>query len=120
MSELRLKRVESLLRDLVSSLIIKGKVKDPRVNSLITITDVKVSADLSYAKLYISSFENEYKMKLAVEALNHAAGFIQKNISTNLKMRVTPKLRFYEDDSIKRGFEINDKIGHLDIGSNEE
>lgn len=120
MSELRLKRVESLLRDLVSSLIIKGKVKDPRVNSLIAITDVKVSADLSYAKLYISSFENENKMHTAVEALNHAAGFIQKNISRELTMRVTPKLRFYADDSIKRGFEINDKIDHLDISPDED
>jgi len=119
-SELRLKRVESLVRDLVSSLIIKGKVKDPRVNSLITITDVKISADLSYAKLYISSFESEHKMKTAVEALNHASGFIQKIISKDLKMRVTPKLRFYEDDSIKRGFEINEKIDHLDISPDEE
>lgn len=120
MSELRLKRVESLLRDLISSLIIKGKVKDPRVNSLITITDVKVSADLSYAKLYISSFESEKKMHIAVEALNHAAGFIQKNISRDLKMRVTPKLSFYADDSIKRGFAINEKIDQLEISSDEK
>lgn len=120
MSELRLKRVESLLRDLVSSLILKGIVKDPRVNSLLTITDVKVSADLAHAKLYISSFESENKQLKAVEALNHAAGFIQKNISRELKMRVTPKLRFYSDDSIKKGFEINDKINQLDISTDDK
>ena len=120
MSELRIKRVESLIRDLVSSQIIKGRVKDPRVSTLITITDVKMSSDLSYAKLYISSFESEHKMLKAVEALNHAAGYIQKNISKNLKMRVTPKLSFYPDDSIKRGFELNDKINHLDIIPDEE
>lgn len=120
MSELRIKRVGSLIRDLVSSLILKGRVKDPRVNSLITITDVEVSADLSYAKLYISSFESEQKMLKAVEALNHAAGFIQKNISKDLKMRVTPKLRFFADNSIKRGFEINEKIDQLEIGDDDE
>ena len=119
MSELRLKRVESLLRDLVSSLIIKERVKDPRVNTLITITDVKISSDLSYAKVYVSSFENEHKMLKAVEALNHAAGFIQKNISKDLKMRATPKLSFYPDDSIKKGFEVNKKINQLDIRDNE-
>lgn len=115
MSELRLKRVESLIRDLVSSLIIKGRVKDPRVSTLITITDVKVSPDLSYAKIYISSFESEHKKITAVEALNHAAGYIQQNISKEMKMRVTPKLSFFADDSIKRGFELNDKINKLDI-----
>jgi ribosome-binding factor A len=119
-SELRLKRVESLVRDLVSSLIIKGKVKDPRISTLITITDVKISSDLSYAKLYISSFEGEKKMLTAVDALNHAAGFIQKNISKELRMRVTPKLRFYADESIKRGFEINEKIDNLDISPDDE
>lgn len=120
MSELRLKRVESLIRDLVSSLIMKGRVKDPRVSTLITVTDVKMSADLSYAKVYISSFESEHKKNTAVEALNHAAGYIQKNISKELKMRVTPKLRFYPDDSIKRGFELNEKINQLDISPDEE
>jgi ribosome-binding factor A len=119
-SELRLKRVESLIRDLVSSLIMKERVKDPRVNTLITITDVKMSPDLSYAKLYISSFESENKKIRAVEALNHAAGFIQRNISKELNMRVTPKLRFYPDDSIQRGFELNEKISHLDISPDEE
>lgn len=120
MSELRLKRVESLLRDLVSSLIIKGKVKDPRVSTLLTITDVKVSADLSYAKLYISSFESDQKMNTAVEALNHAAGHIQKHISKELRMRETPKLRFYPDDSIERGFNVNEKIEKLEISSDED
>ncbi len=115
MSELRIKRVGSLIRDLISSLILKQRIKDPRINSLITITDVIISPDLSYAKVYVSSFENEQKQITAVDALNHAAGFIQKSISKDLKMRVTPKLRFYSDESIKRGFELNEKIDHLDI-----
>jgi ribosome-binding factor A len=99
---------------------LKGTVKDPRVNTLITITEVSVSADLAYAKLYVSSFESESKMTKAVEALNHAAGFIQHNISRDLKMRVTPKLRFIADTSIKKGFELNEKIDNLDIKDNEE
>lgn len=117
---MRLKRVESLIRDLVSSLIMKGIIKDPRVNTLITITGVEISSDLSYAKVYVSSFESTQKMEKAAEALNHAAGFIQKNISRDLKMRVTPKLRFIVDDSIKKGFEINEKIDSLNISPEDE
>ncbi|MCP4162842.1 MAG: 30S ribosome-binding factor RbfA [Deltaproteobacteria bacterium] len=120
MSELRTKRVGSLIRDLISSLLIKQRIKDPRINSLITITDVSVSADLSCAKVYVSSFENENKQQTAVDALNHAAGFIQKNISKDLRMRMTPKLKFYSDSSIKRGFDINEKIDNLEIKSDEE
>ena len=108
------------MRDLISSLIIKQRIKDPRVNTLITITDVVVSSDLTNAKVYVSSFENEHKQKTAVEALNHAAGFIQKNISKKIKMRVTPKLTFYSDESFKRGFELNEKINKLGINSDEE
>lgn len=117
---MREKRVESLIRDLVSSLIMKGIIKDPRVNTLLTITQVDVSHDLAYARLYISSFEKDEKTERAVEALNHAAGFIQKNISRDLKMRVTPKLRFFADSSIREGFEINEKIDSLDISPEDE
>lgn len=120
MSEMRTKRVESLIRDLVSSLIMKGIIKDPRVSTLITVTSVEVSSDLAYAKLYISSFESEHKTEKAVEALNHAAGFIQKNISRDLKMRVTPRLRFIVDTSIRKGFEINEKIDSLEINHDDE
>lgn len=115
-----MKRVESLIRDLVSSLIMKGIVKDPRVSTLITITSVEVSPDLAYAKLFVSSFESEMKTGKAVEALNHAAGFIQKNISRDLKMRVTPRLRFIADSSIRKGFELNEKIDNLDISQEDE
>jgi len=117
---MRTKRVGNLIRDLVSSLIMKGVVKDPRVNTLITITDVAVSSDLAYAKLYVSSFESDSKVEKAVDALNHAAGFIQRSISKDLKMRVTPKLKFIADTSIRKGFEINEKIDSLEISPDEE
>ena len=97
------------MRDLISSLIIKQRIKDPRVNTLITITDVVVSSDLTNAKVYVSSFENEHKQKTAVEALNHAAGFIQKNISQKIKMRVTPKLTFYSDEC-PHGYTHEDEV----------
>jgi len=112
-NELRMKRVESLIRDQVSTLIMNRELKDPRINSLLSITAVKVSSDLSSAKLYISSLEGEGKLKKSVAALNHAAGFIQNRIGRQLKMRLTPKLHFLPDTSVRDGYMLNRKIDSL-------
>ena len=113
MSDIRLKKVESLLREEISQLIVGQKIKDPRVTPFLTVNLVKVSRDLGFAKIYISSFENEKKLESAVEALNHAAGFIQREVGRKLQTRTTPRLTFIVDTSIRDGFEINRKIEEL-------
>lgn len=111
---IRHKRIQQMILEEVSLLILQGVVKDPRVNSLLSIHDVIVSKDFSFAKLYISSMENEDKLEDAVEALNHAAGFIQSKVAKKIKTRNTPKLRFYADNSIKRGVEMTKKLEDLE------
>lgn len=113
MNELRLKRVESLIRDQVSALIMTGELKDPRINSFLSITTVKVSSDFSSAKLSVSSLEGEAKLKKSVAALNHAAGFIQNRIGRQLRMRLTPRLHFEMDTSIRDSIALNKKIDNL-------
>jgi len=108
-----MKRVESLIRDQISALIMNGEIKDPRVNTLLSITTVKVSNDLSSAKLYVSGLEGDAKLKKSVDGLNHAAGFIQNRIGKQLTMRLTPRLHFYPDTSIREGFILNRKIDSL-------
>jgi ribosome-binding factor A len=80
------------------------------VNSLVSITNIDVSKDLSYAKVFISSFEGHEKLKSAVEGLNHAAGYIQSIVGKKIKLRLTPKLSFVADHGIEEGFKINEKI----------
>lgn len=108
-----MKRVESLIRDQVSSLIMMGELKDPRVNSLLSITSVKVSSDLSFAKLMVSSLEGEARLAKSVKALNHAAGFIQNRIGRQLRMRQTPRLQFLADTSVRDSIALNQKIDSL-------
>ena len=117
---MRLKRVESLIRDQVSSLIMMGELKDPRINSLLSITAVKVSSDLSSAKLMVSTLEGEARLAKSVKALNHAAGFIQNRIGRQLRMRQTPRLRFIEDTSIRDSVVLNKKIDQLIQNDGEE
>ncbi len=107
MSGYRIKKVESLLAKEIGSYIIEKRIKDPRVSTHLTVSRVSVSKDIQYAKIFISSFKNYDQLEQGVEALNHAAGFIQQVLGKKLHTRSTPKLTFYVDTSIKEGFEIN-------------
>ena len=56
MGQYRLQRLNDQFRDEISQLILRGEVKDPRVNTFLSINRVEVTSDLSYAKVYVSSF----------------------------------------------------------------
>ena len=107
MSEFRIQRAEKIIQEEISKMVVTGKIKDPRVNKLISVTRVTVSSDLGYGKIYISGYCSEKEVERSVAALNHAVGFIQGTIGKKLKTRLTPKLKFFKDDSLREGFEIN-------------
>jgi ribosome-binding factor A len=112
-SELRLRRVESFLESEISSLISNASLKDPRIDSLLTVAGVRAAKDLASARIYISFYGNKTVLKDAVAALNGAAGFIQHEIAQHLRMRNTPKLRFLVDESVQKGFEITQQLKDL-------
>lgn len=109
MDKLRLKRVESLLREELALLILK-EVKDPRIDTLLSITEVKVSRDLSLAKVYISHYSDSAKCLKLVEVLNHAAPFFQQELAKRIRLRRMPHLFFLHDISIERGFRITETL----------
>jgi ribosome-binding factor A len=115
MSEFRLERVRHMLRDQISEMIMMREIKDPRVNSYLSITQIEVSRDIGYAKVYISSHESPNKLKAAVNALNHAAGFIQFRLGKRMKTRNTPKLTFFADLGILEGDKMNRRLKDLHI-----
>ncbi|MFP4562072.1 MAG: 30S ribosome-binding factor RbfA [Spirochaetia bacterium] len=106
----RLKKVESVIQREIARLITEKEIKDPRVHSMLSVNRVVVSKDIAYAKVYISAFEKENRLDEAVDALNHASGFVQKQLGKKLKTRNTPKLTFIADTSVKEGFRINKLI----------
>ena len=113
MSELRLKRVESLVKEEIGNLINRQIIKDPRVNPLATVTRVRASKDLKYSKVFISFYGEASRRWECVQALNHAAGFIQKELGARLHLRFIPKLTFLEDSSIEQGFRITQKLKEI-------
>jgi len=120
MGDFRTERVGNLIQEKVSALIAQGKVKDPRVNAFLTVSRVQVSKDLSWADVYISTFNSDAKLERGVEGLQSAAGFIQFNLGNEIRLRQTPRLRFHADFSIRQGFEMVQKIEELASGINDK
>ncbi len=87
-------------------LLIRNGIKDPRVDSLISITDVEVTRDLSYATIYISRYGSEQQRQDALDGMKAAAGFMRSELSRRLKLRTVPELIFKLDDSLQYGAKI--------------
>jgi ribosome-binding factor A len=117
MADVRLRKVESLLKEEISGLISRRVIKDPRLAPMTTITDVEVSRDLHYAKVYVSLYGDTKIRARSVDALNHASGFIHTKLKKNIRLRFIPRLTFFADDSIERGVRLTNKIRDLtDVG----
>ena len=97
-------KVADFIRDEVAR-IIQLEMRDPRVGSFVSVNDVKVSRDLSYADIYVSSLQaNEPEERQAlIEVLNKASGFFRSTLAKRHKMRTTPKPRFHYDELVEAG-----------------
>ncbi len=83
------------------ALIIQTEVKDPRLPKFVTVSCVKVSRDMAYAKSYITVLGGESEVQKAVEILNKAANYLRTALARSIKLRVVPKLSFVFDESIE-------------------
>jgi ribosome-binding factor A len=101
----RARRVEEQLKRLLADLV-RREVKDPRVG-LITITSAEVSRDLSHANVYFTPFAGEGDAQAALEALQHAAGYLRHQVRNEMRLRVAPELSFHIDDSVERGARLS-------------
>lgn len=92
--------------------IIHNDIKDTDIN-FVTITDARITNDLSYAKIYFTTLDND-KKKVAL-ALNKASGFIRSELCNKVKIRKMPELNFVFDESIDYGKKIEgiiERINH--------
>lgn len=93
------------------SYIIMEEVKDPDIK-FVTITGCDVTNDLSYAKVYFTVLNKEYKEK-TITALNRAADFIEIELSKRVDIRKMPNISFHYDESIEYGENIERKIKEI-------
>ena len=104
-NENRLNRINEELRKEISQ-IISLELKNPDATGLISITKVKVTPDLKYAKVYVSLLNSKNEDK-TIEALKNSAGFIRSLVAKRLNLRITPELVFEKDDSMEYGMKID-------------
>ena len=119
MAGYRMVRLGEQIREEISTMIMKEQIKDPRVSTFLSVNLVDVSADLGYAKVYISSFMKDKSIQKGVEGLQSAAGFIQHALGKKLTIRKIPKLTFIADSSVKEGFEMVNKLNELEREQDE-
>lgn len=97
----RTRRVAEQLRRELSELI-REEVKDPRLGA-VTITDVRVSRDLGHAKVFVGFLGSDQRVADKLAVLNHAAGFLRRELGRRVKLRVVPLPHFEYDDALDRG-----------------
>jgi ribosome-binding factor A len=97
----RLERVKDLLREVGAEIL--RDIKDPAVaNQLVSITEVVVTPDLSYAKFRVSILAEPDAQRAALEGLNRAAGYVRRELMHKVHMKKIPQPSFELDDSLER------------------
>ncbi|MCI6738742.1 MAG: 30S ribosome-binding factor RbfA [Intestinibacter sp.] len=109
----RTRRIAEEIRKIVSTMLING-IKDPRINSLVSVTDVEVTSDLSYAYVYISILGGDEESTL--EGLKSACGYIRREVGKNIKIRHIPEIIFKIDDSLLKGMYMDELIKKVNNG----
>lgn len=92
-------RISDLLVKEISDMITKGEIKDPRVSS-ISITGIKVSDDMGYAKIFFKPLFEDVDENEVLIGLKSATGFIKTQLSKRLKVKKIPKIEFEYDHFI--------------------
>ena len=103
----RTDRVESVVKRELA-LLIDNEIKDPRIGR-VTISAVKVSKDLSYARVYVTMLDNSQQQQV-LKILNGASKFLRSRLAERLSLRVTPQLRFIYDEVLARSDSLLEKI----------
>ena len=95
----RMERIQSIIAKNLSE-ILQFEVKNRNVG-LVSVSEVRVSSDFSYAKVYVS-FIGAKNPKINLESLNAAKGFVRSSLATKLDIRKVPELTFILDDSFDK------------------
>ena len=114
----KLNRIDEELKKELSH-IISYELKNPKVTGLISVTDVKTTPDLKYAKVFVSIL-NAKNTKATLANLKKSAGFIRTQIAKKVNLRNTPELIFEQDDSIEYGAKIDNILKEILPKSEEE
>lgn len=90
--------------------IIRGEIKDPRINPMTSVVTVEVAPDLKTCKAYISVLGDEESQKNTLAGLKSAEGYIRRELARSINLRNTPEITFILDQSIEYGVRMSKMI----------
>lgn len=109
MNEKRLGRISQEVKKALSEAIF-FELKDPKISTVLTLSEVRVSNDLSYTDVYVSVMGSDWDQRQTLEGLGNAQGFLKNYLAHHVKIRQIPELRFHLDDSIEHGMYMDKLI----------
>ena len=111
---------EVVMREL--ALMLQRDISDPRVG-MVTVSHVDVTADLKYAKVYVTrfnGFESEQDADECIRGLNSASGYLRRGLANRVKLRNIPELQFVYDKSLENGFRMDELIARANAPRRED
>lgn len=104
MASQRMRRVDGSVREVLATALARD-VTDPGIG-FVTITAVETSGDLRHAKVFVSALGDDDEQQESLNALNRAKRLLQSSIAHDLRLKYTPVLEFYLDDSARRAVRL--------------
>jgi ribosome-binding factor A len=109
-----MRRVDEAIRQVLGDAV-AGELKDPRVG-FVTVTDVRTSADLRHARVYVSVLGDTEQREDTMAGLRSAHGFLQGKLAKELRLKRTPTLELHYDDTTDRAMRVDALIDEIGEG----
>ena len=110
-SKLRLQRISERIREELSEMVVM-EINDPRLSG-ISITDVTVDREFTFADIYVSAVEGHERAPEVLQGLAHASGYLRKALAERIELRIFPRLRFHWDPTPEKADHIERLIASL-------
>src|SRR5262245_11176071 len=96
--------------------ILENHLRDPRVTGMVSVTDVEVTQDLSFARIFVSVLASSTPADDVLSVLQSAAPFVRRQLAPRLELREVPQIRFLRDDSMERGARVDELLRKIAEG----
>jgi ribosome-binding factor A len=111
MTSHRTQRVADLIREVLAD-VIRRELRDPRIG-FVTLTDVRVTADLKHARIFVSELGEQEEREASLAALNRAAGFLRHALGREVRLKHIPELVFVHDTVADSGRRVDDLLRQI-------
>jgi ribosome-binding factor A len=112
MSSKRMAQIGEQIREHVAMMLVKGDLADPRLRA-VTINMVRMTPDLQTAKVYYSVYGDDATKAAVKRGLSQASGYIRRSLGGAMKLRYTPDVVFFYDDTVERAHKIHELLARV-------